>query len=83
MGLYIVVLAARCKAAIRIMSVSTVFRVQETPLPIPEVVSILKNPPVDGISNLPPAKPKAGEIYIFQSDDNTKHGMLNMCMYCT
>ena len=38
-----------------------------------EVVSILKNPP--GVSSLTLASPKAGEIYIYQSDDDTKQGM--------
>ena len=28
--------------------------------------SAAENPPEDGISTLPPAKPKAGEIYIYQ-----------------
>ena len=38
-----------------------------------EVVSILKNPP--GVSSLTLASPKAGEIYIYQSDDDTNQGM--------
>ena len=42
-----------------------VFRVSATPLAVSEVVQLLKNPP-DGISTLPPAKPKAGEIYIYK-----------------
>ena len=45
------------------------------PLAISEVVALLKNPPVDGVSTLPPATLKAGEIYIYRSDDDTKQGM--------
>ena len=46
------------------MNQLTVFRVSTTPLAISEVVSILNNPPADGISTLPPVKPKAGR-YIY------------------
>jgi len=53
------------------MSQVTVFRVQATPLAVSEVVSLLKNPPVDGVPNLPPATPEA----IYQSDDDTEQGM--------
>ena len=56
------------------MSKSTVYWVQVTPLPISETVAILKNPPAAAISNIPPAKPKGGEIYIFQSNDDAKQG---------
>ena len=44
------------------MSRLVVFCVSATTLAVLEVVQLLKNPPEDGISTLPPAKPKAGEI---------------------
>ena len=47
-----------------------VFRVSATPLAVSEVVQLLKNPPRDGVSTLPPAKPKAGEIYIYKNDNS-------------
>ena len=51
----------------------TVFRVCNTPLPIYEIVSLLKNPLEDELSTLPPAIPKAGEIYLYRSGDETLH----------
>lgn len=59
-----------------IMSKLAAYRVCSTPLGISEVVSLLKNPPEDGVSNLPPAKPKAGEIYIYSSKNDTEQGTL-------
>ena len=52
------------------MSRLVVFRVSATPLAVSEVVQLLKNPPEDGVSTLPPAKPKAGEIYIYKNDSS-------------
>ena len=34
----------------------------QLPLAISDLVSLLKNPPEDGVSTLPPVKPKAGDI---------------------
>ena len=34
------------------------FHVSATPLAVSEVIQLLKNPPEDGISTLPPAKPQ-------------------------
>ena len=52
------------------MSKLVVFRASATPLSVSEVVQLLKNPPEEAISTLPPAKPKGGEIYIYKDDDN-------------
>ena len=57
------------------MSKLTVFRVCSTPLGVSEVVSLLKNPLEDGVSTLPPAKSKAGEVYIYRSDKDTDQGI--------
>ena len=54
----------------------TVFRVCNTPLAISEVVSLLKNPPGDVLSTLPPAMPKAGEIYLYRNNSETHNGMI-------
>ena len=43
---------------------ATVYRVCTTPLPISEAIILLQDPPEEGISSLPPAKAKAGEIYL-------------------
>ena len=48
------------------MSKLTVYRVCATPLAVSEVVTLLQSPPEDGVSNLPPVTPKAGEIYIYR-----------------
>ena len=45
------------------MSRLSVFRVSSSPLAISDLVSLLKKPPEDGVSTLPPVKPKAGEVY--------------------
>ena len=58
------------------MSKSVVFRVSATPLAVSEVVQLLKNPPEEAISTLPPAKPKAGEIYIYKNDDSANGNLV-------
>ena len=51
------------------------FKVSSTPLSITEVVELLQNPPEDGLSTLPPAKPSAGEVYLYtHGDDTSKKG---------
>ena len=57
------------------MSKLTVYRVCATPLAVSEVVTLLQNPPEDGVSNLPPVTPKAGEIYIYRSDAAKENGI--------
>ena len=59
------------------MSKVTVFRVCNTALGISEVVSLLKNPPEDELSTLPPFRPKAGEIYLYRSDKDSHHGKIS------
>ena len=61
-----------------------VLHVCNTPLAISEVVSLLKNPPEDVLSTLPPAMawleevlmPKVGEIYFYRNDSETRNGMI-------
>jgi len=43
-----------------------------------QVVSLLQNVPEDGTVGIPPAKPKASEVYIFKYDQESKKGMLVM-----
>ena len=61
--------------------VGFVFRVSATLLAVSEVVRLLKNPPEDGISTLPPAKPKAGEIFIYKND-NSANGKTSANAWC-
>jgi len=49
---------------------ATVYRVCTTPLPISEANKLLQDPPEEGISSLPPAKAKAGEIYLYKPRNN-------------
>ena len=58
-----------------------VFRVSATPLAVSEVVQLLKNPPEDGVSTLPPAKPKAGGIYIYKNDSSA-NGKTSVNAWC-
>ena len=59
------------------MSKLTVYRVCGTPLAVyrRSILALLQNPPEDGVSNLPPVTPKAGEIYIYRSDAAKENGM--------
>ena len=54
----------------------TVFRVSTKCLSISEVVSLLLDPPEDEICNIPPAKPKGGEIYLFRSLKKEEKGII-------
>ena len=58
------------------MSKLVVFRVSATPLAVSEVVQLLKNPPEEAISTLPPAKPKAGKIYIYKNDGSANGNLV-------
>ena len=53
---------------------ATVYRVCTTPLPISEAIKLLQDPPEEGIFSLPPAKAKAGEIYIYKPRDKLHKG---------
>ena len=57
------------------MSKLSVYRVCATPLAMSEVVTLLQNPPEDGLSNLPPVTLKAGEIYLYRSEAAKENGM--------
>ena len=50
------------------------FRVCSKPLPHEEVSRILENPPETGIYNLPPVKPKGGEIFLFKPVEDSQKG---------
>ena len=39
-----------------------------------EAVCILENIPKEGTTKLPPVKPKAGEVYLYVNDDQSKIG---------
>jgi len=41
-----------------------------------QVVSLLQNVPEKGTIEIPPAKPKASEVYIFKYDQESKKGTL-------
>ncbi len=45
------------------------------PLSITEVVNLLQNPPEDGMSTIPPARPQAGAVFLYtHGDDTSKKG---------
>lgn len=39
-------------------------------LSIPHVVALLKSPPSDDLSTLPPVKPRGGEVYLYQAQED-------------
>ena len=41
-----------------------------------QVVSLLQNVPEEGMTAIPPAKPKAGEVYIYKYEQESKKGKL-------
>ena len=49
------------------------YRVCSTLLTNDEVKELLEHPP-DGISKLPPAKPKGGEVYLIEAADDSQKG---------
>ena len=55
-----------------------VFHISATPLAVSEVIQLLKKPPEEAISTLPPAKPKSGEIYIYKNDNSANGEQLVM-----
>ena len=60
---------------------SVVAKVSASPLAVSTVVELLKNPPKEAISSLPPVKPKAGEAYLFSPGGNVlKKGMYYLDM---
>ena len=50
------------------------FQVSATALPITRIADLLRNPPDDGVTTLPPVKPKGGEIYIYKPKCDTEKG---------
>ena len=50
------------------------FQVSATALPITRIVDLLRNPPDDHVTTLPPVKPKGGEIYIYKPKCDTEKG---------
>ena len=54
------------------MTAARPFKVSLEPLEVAEAVSLLENPPEDAICDLPPVKPKAGEIYIYRNENKGK-----------
>ena len=44
-------------------------------LPLTKILSLLENPPDDGITTLPPAKTKGGEVYIYKPRCDTEKGI--------
>ena len=53
---------------------ATVFQVSTAVLPVPKIVELLENPPDDGITTLPPAKPKEREVYIYKPGCDSEKG---------
>ena len=46
------------------------YKISSTPLAINTVVRLLQNPPQDSVCYVPPARPKAGEVYIYSDGGN-------------
>ena len=57
-----------------VMDLVKVFGEREEPLDTDEAVRILQNIPavLELVSNLPPVKPKGGQMYIYQNSDSSK-----------
>ena len=55
-------------------SMAVPFHVCTTLLSSEEVEKILDDPPSDKVSNLPPVKPKGGEVYLFKPADDSQKG---------
>jgi len=52
-----------------------VYQVCKNPLSVSEVVEMLRNPSEDKVSSLPPVKPKAGEVFIFNYSNSLQKGI--------
>lgn len=52
----------------------TVFRVSSKPMAAAEVATLLRNPPEEVVSNLPPVRPKGGEMYIYRPNREEEKG---------
>ena len=50
------------------------YRLSSTLLSNEEVKEVLEHPPNDGISTLPPAKPKGGEVNLIKAADDSQKG---------
>ena len=49
-------------------------------LSLSQIVTLLKSPAEDQLSSLPPVKPRGGEVYLFQAqqDPDAKKGRLSL-----
>ena len=45
---------------------ATAMQISVAVLPLTKIVNLLENPPDDGITTLPPAKPQGGKVYIYK-----------------
>ena len=54
---------------------ATALQVSVAVLPLTKIVNLLENAPDDGITTLPPAKPKGGEVYIYKPRCDTEKGI--------
>ena len=54
---------------------ATALQVFVAVLPLTKIVNLLENTPDDGITNLPLAKPKGGEVYIYKPRCDTEKGI--------
>lgn len=59
---------------------TTVYCICTTPLLISVAIKLLQNPPEEGITSLPPAKAKAGEIYLYNPRNNLQKVREGMTM---
>ena len=61
---------ARCQS----LKMNGVFCVRMKAFKTSEAACILENIPEEGTTRLPPVKPKAGEVYLYLNDDESKNG---------
>ena len=56
------------------LKMNEVFCVRVNAFKTSEAVCILENIPKEGTTRLLPVKPKAGEVYLYFNDDESKNG---------
>lgn len=59
----------------KLRKMSALFCVRLEAFNTAQVVSLLQNVPKEGTTTIPPAKPKAGEVYIYKYEDKSKKGI--------
>ena len=52
-----------------VLTLMAIVKVSSIPLTVTAVVELLQNPPQDRVINLPPVRPKAGDVYIYSPGD--------------